>query len=172
MRLLSILTLCIVINFASCAQNSIPNVLEKYNEHTVDYISVKELHETDTIVLLDAREREEYMVSNLKNSVWVGHKTFEVDNVKKTIPNPDTPIVVYCSIGVRSEEIGEKLKKAGFSNVKNLYGGIFAWKNNGFPVYDSQGEDTEKVHAYSKYWGSLLTNADKVYTDKTKTVDK
>ena len=172
MRLPSILILFLTINFASCAQNSIPKVLEKYNENTVDYISVEALREIDTIVLLDTREREEYMVSHLKNSIWVGYKSFEVDQVLKTVPNLETPIVVYCSVGVRSENIGEKLKKAGFSNIKNLYGGIFAWKNNGFPVYDSQGENTEKVHAFSKYWGSLLTNADKVYTHKTKTVEK
>jgi len=32
---------------------------------------------------------------------------------------------VYCSLGIRSEVIAKKLKKAGYTNVFNLYGGIF-----------------------------------------------
>ena len=71
--------------------------------------------------------------------------------------------VVYCSIGVRSEKIGEKLQAAGYTNVKNLYGGIFQWKGEGEKVVDSLGLSTERVHAFSKLWGKLLTNAKKVY---------
>ena len=40
-------------------------------------------------------------------------------------------IIVYCSIGVRSEDIGEKLKELGYTKILNLYGGIFDWKNKG-----------------------------------------
>ena len=53
--------------------------------------------------------------------------------------------------------------QAGYSNVKNLYGGIFEWKNEGHPVYDSEGKETEKVHAFSKHWGKLLKEGKKVY---------
>ena len=167
MRLPLYLFLFLALGFSSCAQRSIPEVLEKFNNNTVDYISVDSLRKMEPPVILDAREKGEFEVSHLKNSVWVGYKTFDIDQVLEIFPNKDVPIVVYCSLGVRSEDIGEKLEKAGFTNVKNLYGGIFAWKNNGYPVYDSDQKETEKVHAYSKYWGSFLTNAEKVYTNKT-----
>jgi rhodanese-related sulfurtransferase len=50
----------------------------------------------------------------------------------------EAPVIVYCSVGYRSEKIGEKLQKLGFQNVHNLYGGIFQWKNDGFEVLNAQ----------------------------------
>ena len=73
--------------------------------------------------------------------------------------------MVYCSIGIRSEDISEKLKKAGYTNVYNLYGGIFEWKNRNYPVVNPENEVTEKVHAYSKQWGQWLHKGKKVYSN-------
>ena len=115
------------------------------------------------MVILDARQEEEYRVSRIPGAIWIGYKEFEKDKVLDAVPDKDTPLVVYCSIGVRSEKIGEKLKEAGFTDVYNLYGGIFEWKNRGKTVVDQQGEPTEKVHAYSRYWGRFLKNAEKIY---------
>ena len=71
---------------------------------------------------------------------------------------------MYCSVGYRSERIGEKLIKEGYSNVFNLYGGIFDWVNNDNPVYDFN-EKVYKVHAYNKDWGKWVENesCEKVY---------
>jgi len=71
--------------------------------------------------------------------------------------------VVYCSLGIRSETIAHKLIKKGYTNVYNLYGGIFEWKNNDFVVLDTEGSETEKVHAFNKNWGKWLTKGKKVY---------
>ena len=51
----------------------------------------------------------------------------------------------------------------GFTNVFNLVGGIFEWKNQGHAVYSTQNKITEKVHAYNKTWGVWLTKGEKVY---------
>jgi predicted sulfurtransferase len=97
----------------------------------------------------------------------VGYKGFEKDSITNKIEDKNAPIVVYCSIGVRSEDIGEKLQKAGFTNVKNLYGGIFEWKNQGNPVYKNKME-TDSVHTFNKQWGKLLDKGIKVYdTEKS-----
>lgn len=118
------------------------------------------------MVILDAREKDEFMVSHLENAIWSGYSNFDFSRIQTHIPNKESTIVVYCSIGVRSEDIGEKLLQAGYKNVKNLFGGIFLWKNLGYPVFDESGKETEKVHAYSKEWGLLLTNGTKVYSTK------
>ena len=76
--------------------------------------------------------------------------------------NKNAPIIVYCSVGYRSEKISEKLLAAGYKNVENLYGGIFEWKNKRNTVVDKNGI-TNNVHPYSKTWGVWLKNADKVY---------
>ncbi len=146
-----------------CAQHSIDKTLERFNKKTVPYIHVEEVTHAPNIVLLDAREREEFEVSHLQNALWVGHKKFTPKTVLSQITDKNTHIVVYCSIGVRSENVAEKLIKSGYTHVKNLYGGIFEWKNQGYPVFNTKGEETQKVHAYSKYWGKLLTNAEKIY---------
>ena len=147
----------------SCTGITIDGVLQKYNEETVPYISVEELTVDENSVILDTREKEEFDVSRIPGAIWVGYEEFDVDQVSSQLTSANTPIVVYCSVGVRSEDIGEKLLKAGYSNVRNLYGGIFQWKNSGHIVVDSTASTTENVHAYSKYWGRLLTEANKVY---------
>ena len=45
----------------------------------------------------------------------------------------------------------------------NLRGGIFDWVNMGYPVYDKEGNETQKIHAYDKSWGKWLIKGEKVY---------
>lgn len=149
--------------FVGQAQNTIAKSIEKYNSDSVTYIHVKDLQNTENIVLLDARKKQEYNISHIKNAIWVGHEAFKQDYVSSKFPDKNVPIIVYCSIGVRSEDIGEKLKKAGYTNVKNLYGGIFDWKNQKRSIYNNKGVKTDSIHAFSKQWGKLLTNGIKVY---------
>jgi len=155
--------LFLLITSFSFAQNKIDKTLRKLNKESVDYIHVETLEKAENPILLDAREKAEYEVSHLKDAIWVGYDTFQLDSVVQKIQNKNSEIVVYCSIGVRSENIGEKLEKAGYTNVRNLYGGIFEWKNEGLPVVDSLGNETERVHAFNKHWGKLLKTGEKVY---------
>ncbi|WP_366136413.1 rhodanese-like domain-containing protein [uncultured Maribacter sp.] len=145
------------------SQSKLDKILKSYNKESVPYIQVANLIPNDSIVLLDSREEAEFNVSHIKNAIWIGYDTFNKDSISKKITNKNTPIVVYCSIGVRSENIGETLLKMGFTNVKNLYGGIFEWKNQDQPVYNLDQEKTEKVHAYNKHWGKLLKKGEKIY---------
>ena len=72
-------------------------------------------------------------------------------------------IIVYCSIGKRSEQITQKLDKAGYSNVSNLYGGIFEWVNQGGEVVDVNNKRTNRVDAHGRFWGQWLDKGEKVY---------
>jgi len=163
MRFLFNTILLLLFSATLFSQSKLDRTLKRFNKESVPYILVTELEKKDNLLLLDSRKKEEYAVSHLKDAVWVGFKKFELDSVAQKIPDKDIEIVVYCSIGVRSENIGEKLLKAGYTNVKNLYGGIFEWKNKGYPVFDSDGNETENVHAFDKHWGKLLKQGEKVY---------
>lgn len=110
--------------------------------------------------VLDAREENEFAVSHLQGAQWVGYDTFSVKNVQNLDKNK--PVLIYCTVGARSQEIGKKLVEAGFTRVFNLYGGIIHWVNEGYPVM-AEGEVTPKVHTYSKAWGIWLKNGEKVY---------
>ncbi len=163
MRYYLLIFIILISSFYALSQNSIEATLEQFNSGTIPYITISELKKDTVSIKLDTRKMEEYQVSHIESALWVGFDEFDLAKVREQIPDSNTPIVVYCSIGVRSEQIGEKLQAAGYTNVKNLYGGIFQWKGEGEKVVDSSGLSTERVHAFSKLWGKLLTNAQKVY---------
>ncbi len=143
-----------------CAQNqTFEEKLDDLYKGTVELVYPADM--PADAVLLDTREKEEYEVSHLPNAIFSGYKDFNIDALKE-LSKADT-IVVYCSVGYRSERIGEKLQKMGYSNVYNLYGGIFEWKNSGKSVMDVNGQKTEKVHTYNKKWSQWLTRGEKIY---------
>ena len=138
--------------------------MKKYNTGEVSYISVEELRMQqlkDDVVIVDSRELEEYQVSHLEDAVYVGYDDFNISRLEDI--SREKLVVVYCSLGIRSEDISAELQKAGFKNVRNLFGGIFEWKKKDFPVVDTLGKRTQKVHAFSENWGKWLRNAEKVY---------
>ena len=138
--------------------------IEQLIDHSVPTITCSRLEqklETPNLVLLDAREPNEFATSHLEGAQWVGYNTFNQKNVKD-VPK-DAIVVVYCSVGYRSEKIGEQLKKMGYKRVYNLYGGIFEWTNQSLPLVNEKEKPTEKVHAYDKDWGRWLEKGKKVY---------
>lgn len=138
--------------------------IEELIAHSVATISCERLQEkmkTSNYCILDAREKKEYEVSHLPNAKWVGYDHFD-KNALKDIAKEEI-IVVYCSIGYRSEKIGEKLKKMGYSRVYNLYGGIFEWTNRQYLLVDNKNQTTTNIHAYNKEWGAWLDKGNKKY---------
>ena len=128
---------------------------------SVPTVSVDSLQQLpgDALVL-DAREPNEFAVSHLAGAIPVGYKHLDLRALDKVAK--DKPIVVYCSVGYRSQKVTQALEKQGFTRVRNVYGGIFEWVNRGYPVVDATGP-TESVHAFSHSWGRWLERGQKVY---------
>lgn len=146
----------------SCGQKTFDEHIQSLYKNTVPLIRPNALKEqVDNVILLDTRTPEEYQVSHLPGALLVADGTFYV-RVMQDIPK-DANVVVYCSVGYRSERVGEKLKAAGYTKVKNLYGGIFGWKNAGFEVVNKNNQPTDSVHTYNKSWGQWLYKGIKVY---------
>lgn len=147
------------------AQSSIDVVLKTFNENSVPYISVTEarmLQLQGKATIVDAREREEFEVSAIASATHVDSFRFSSEEFEKIVPNKNELIIVYCSIGVRSEDFAERLKNIGYTQVKNLYGGIFEWKNKEYPLVDLNGKTTDSVHTFSKTWEKYLEKGIKV----------
>lgn len=158
-----ILLLFILISSVAFGQNKLDKLLNKFNKNKVPYISVDTLVISKAI-LLDARETKEYNVSHLKNAICVGYDYFDIQKTIEKLPkDKSTKIVVYCTLGIRSEIVAHKLIKEGYTNVYNLYGGILEWKNNNFKVIDTLGNETEKVHTFNKDWSKWLKKGKTVY---------
>lgn len=131
---------------------------------TIPTLGVEELREQqDDVFLLDAREVEEFEVSHIEGAKFLGYKKPNYD-LLEGLPK-DTNIVVYCSIGYRSEKIGEELKKRGYTNVKNLYGSIFEWANQGYPMVRGADQATRRIHTYNERWSKWVDGqkAEKVW---------
>jgi len=145
------------------AQSNMDLLLKEYNTRSIPYISVDELQEASSdFIILDTRKKEEYDVSHIPGAIWVSEKVndsiYAFAKAQK-----DKPIVVYCSVGIRSEDFGEELYKLGFTNVQNLYGSIFYWKDNGFDLENKKGQATDSVHTYNKQWSKYLKTGVKIY---------
>ena len=131
-------------------------------DHSVREISVEEFARSESqYILLDAREKTEYEVSKIQGARFVGYDDFDIKLIQDIDRNAN--IVVYCSVGYRSEKVAERMEAAGFKHVSNLYGGIFEWKNQGFEVVGPKGQKTNKVHAFDRIWGIWLEKGEKVY---------
>jgi rhodanese-related sulfurtransferase len=148
-----------------CQTKDYSEKLESLYSHTVPLISSSELQKKldagESVVILDIRSREEFHVSHLENASFIDYDQFEKNDVQG-IPKDDE-IIVYCSVGYRSEKVGETLQEMGYAHVKNLYGGIFQWKNEGFPVVNDHLKETDSVHTYNKSWSKWLLKGVKVY---------
>ncbi len=117
----------------------------------------------DQFLLLDARPKEEYKVGYIPGAKHIGYPNLKLELLAE-YPE-DTPIVVYCSVGYRSDMVGRTLQKKGFKKVYNLYGSIFEWVNQGYPIIDEQGDTTRRLHTYNRSWSKWVedTTIEKVW---------
>jgi adenylyltransferase/sulfurtransferase len=86
-------------------------------------------------ILVDVREPYEYDICRIKGARLI--PLGELPSRAGELDRGDE-IVVYCHVGVRSTQAASFLRRSGFSNVRNLQGGIDAWAcevEKGMPRY-------------------------------------
>jgi rhodanese-related sulfurtransferase len=164
-RLGLLITGLIILAFALLGLRSVDwFLLKKSLRHKfpkVEWISTSELADwladkrRPAPVLLDVRTPDEWNVSHLPGARRVDPNA-SVESVAAGLPK-DTPIVTYCAVGYRSGEMADRLRAAGFSNVRNLEGSIFQWANEHRPLVRGD-ERARTVHPYSAFWGRLLND--------------
>jgi len=150
-------------SFSQVESTSYSLMLKALIKESIPIVAVADLDQKQiqSTTFIDSREKVEFDVSHIKGATWVGYDDFDMARMDDISKNE--PIIIYCSVGYRSEKIGEKLLQAGYTNVSNLYGGIFEWVNQGKPIVDLSGKPTTKIHGYSKTWGIWLSKGEKVY---------
>ncbi|WP_237701559.1 rhodanese-like domain-containing protein [Algoriphagus machipongonensis] len=147
-------------NFSFGQSFAYKTLLSGLYDNEFPVLAPNEISDLSNFQILDTREKEEYEVSHIEGAQWVGFDTFDFDKIDSL--DKEKPVLVYCTVGARSQEIGKKLQENGFKKVFNLYGGIIQWSNDEKPLYH-EGLTTKKVHTYSKAWGIWLTKGEKVY---------
>ena len=104
-----------------------------YSSQTIPQISVEDLAmcltEGDTDVqLIDVREPEEVAIAAIEGFTILPLSQFAQWSEKiKTNFNPEIKTIVICHHGVRSAQMCQWLLNKGFTQVKNVAGGIDAY---------------------------------------------
>lgn len=100
--------------------------------HTVD-VKQGAAMQSSGALLLDVRESDEYAQAHAPGSTLIPlsqlqQRLQEIDRYK------NTPVVLICRSGRRSEQAQKILEKAGFSATVNVEGGMNSWQKAGLPL--------------------------------------
>ena len=87
----------------------------------------------EKFVLVDVREESEYAAGHLPDAVHIGKGEIERD-IEAKVPDPATPLVLYCGGGLRSVLAADNLLKMGYTNVISMDGGWRGWTGKGYPT--------------------------------------
>ncbi|MBE0574326.1 MAG: rhodanese-like domain-containing protein [Desulfuromonadales bacterium] len=83
------------------------------------------------LYVLDVRTPREYQQTRLEDARLIPIDQF----VKRLGEVPKKrPVLVYCAVGSRSAQVVNYLARQGYSEIYNLYGGIYSWEQSGYPV--------------------------------------
>jgi rhodanese-related sulfurtransferase len=83
--------------------------------------------------LVDVREDSEYAKGHLPGAMHIGKGVIERD-IETLIPDPATPIVLYCGGGFRSALAADAIQKMGYTSVISMDGGWSGWNSAGYAV--------------------------------------
>ena len=104
----------------------------------------------DRPLFLDVREQDEWDEGRIPGAVHVPRGRLE-QSVEGLVPDRAAPIVVYCASGNRSAFAAKTLEELGYTDVRNLAGGIVDWKRNGFPIETGASLSTDQRRRYSRH---------------------
>lgn len=121
----------------------------------IPILFVPEARNHTDAVYLDAREINENTVSHIPGSTFIGCDQWSPSSVQSL--SKGKTLIVYCSVGYRSEKMPQRSKHLDIL-VYNLYGSIFEWVNEGYPIESDPGIPTMKLHTYNKEWSKWITN--------------
>lgn len=82
-------------------------------------------------LVVDVRELSEYEAGHIGEALLVPLGT--VKDALTDVPK-DREIVLVCRSGRRSARAYEILAERGFTNLRNMQGGMLAWEKLGYPV--------------------------------------
>jgi rhodanese-related sulfurtransferase len=82
-------------------------------------------------LIVDVREPEEFASERIDGSVLIPMSQFVARHAE--LPR-DRPLVMQCHSGSRSASATMYLVQRGWTDVRNLDGGIAAWMRDGLPV--------------------------------------
>ncbi len=104
----------------------------RVKECTVDDVK-RRLDAGEKFLLVDVREESEFAAGHVPGAVHMGKGVIERD-IETKVPDPATPLVLYCGGGFRSVLAADAIQKMGYTNVISMDGGWRDWTGKGYAV--------------------------------------
>jgi rhodanese-related sulfurtransferase len=104
----------------------------RVREVSVDDVKAK-FDRDEKFLLVDVREESEYAKDHLPGAIHLGKGIIERE-IERRVPDPATPMVLYCAGGFRSALAADNLQKMGYTSVLSMDGGHREWKEKGLQL--------------------------------------
>jgi rhodanese-related sulfurtransferase len=98
------------------------------------------LRETGGALIVDVRERNEFEQERAAGVVLMPISEFVARHGE--LPK-DRPLLMLCAAGSRSSSATMYLLQAGWTDVRNVTGGMSGWRQAGLPVRSGPAEPDE-----------------------------
>ncbi len=119
------------------AKNHYPDIPETDLPITVSLEKAKDLYDRRGLLILDARDMEEYGEGHIKGAEAAPYddKVADTDWMEKTAADP-RPILVYCTGGEceLSHDLADEILRTGHRRVMILIAGYEDWRQAGYPT--------------------------------------
>jgi rhodanese-related sulfurtransferase len=87
----------------------------------------------EKFLLIDVREESEFAKDHLPGAIHLGKGIIERD-IEATVPDLNSPMILYCGGGFRSALAADNLQRMGYTQVLSMDGGIREWREKHFPL--------------------------------------
>ncbi len=87
----------------------------------------------DNALVVDLRPAADFDKGHIASAKNVQMSQFDPEN-KQLAPAKTLPVVLVCKAGESADVAAKRLRKAGFSNVSVLQGGVQAWQAADLPL--------------------------------------
>ncbi len=88
------------------------------------------LQRGESPVLLDVRDPDEHAAGCMAGALLLP-RPLVAHSISALVPDKDTPLVVYCAVGIRSAMTAMTLTGMGYTQVWSMRGGFDEWQRSG-----------------------------------------
>lgn len=106
--------------------NIIKFFVDKKNQklnRNIEQIEFDDLNKNKQCIIIDVRSKQEYLEGHLNGAINIPLNKIK-EQIEFKIPNKQQDIILYCQAGVRSMKAANIIEKLGYTNIKNLKGGL------------------------------------------------
>lgn len=146
----------IIAGFFSLYEFGLYTLLAPGNVERIEAQRAYHLIQNDDLTIIDVRTEEEFKVSHLPNALHYSPSMLDTLDTSK-------PIMVYCTISLRSNSVAKEFSNRGYEEVYDIKGGLISWSNQQYEMVDEQKTQTDTVHTYTKWLAPFVRKGNAVF---------